>query len=208
MKLISIFYITMFVGGYGNGSSQLQNPFGVARDLVTDTLYIADYTNSRVMSYVSGASLGTVAAGGNGAGFNNTQLRYPVGLHLDSVTNSLVIGNFGANNIVRWKLGDDHWTLLAGSSQGNPGNTSTLLNGLIYITLDPMGNMYVADRLNHRIQLFMTGQSEGITIAGLTSMPGNSSSVLANPWSAKLDGQLNLYVADSLNHRIQKFLRY
>ncbi|CAF4005724.1 unnamed protein product, partial [Rotaria sp. Silwood1] len=31
-----------------------------------------------------------------------------------------------------------------------------------------MGNMYVADRENQRMQLFMNGQTEGITIAGVT----------------------------------------
>ena len=71
-----------------------------------------------------------------------------------------------------------------------------------------MGNLYVADRNNHRIQLFMNGQLEGITIAGITSTIGSNSTLLTVPWSVALDNQLNLYVADSANHRVQKFLRY
>ena len=68
-----------------------------------------------------------------------------------------------------------------------------------------MGNMYVADKDNYRIQLFMAGQSEGITIAGVTNVFGNNSTLLYQPWSIRLDNQLNLYVADFYNHRIQKF---
>ena len=68
--------------------------------------------------------------------------------------------------------------------------------------------MYIADKDNYRIQLFMAGQSEGITIAGVTNVFGNNSTLLYQQWSVRLDNQLNLYVADTENHRIQKFLRY
>jgi len=74
--------------------------------------------------------------------------------------------------------------------------------------MDPMGNFYVADYANTRIQLFLAGQFEGITIAGRTGVPGSNASLLMYPYSMKLDNQLNLYVADSGNHRIQRFLRY
>ena len=76
------------------------------------------------------------------------------------------------------------------------------------MTIDPMGNLYVADRNNHRIQFFLNGQLNGTTIAGITSTSGNNSTTLSQPRSVKLDSQLNLYVADASNHRIQKFLRY
>jgi hypothetical protein len=76
------------------------------------------------------------------------------------------------------------------------------------MTFDPMGNMYVADRSNHRIQLFMSNQFEGITIAGVTDTLGANANLLNMPWAVRLDTQLNLYVAHSNNHRIQKILRY
>ena len=103
---------------------------------------------------------------------------------------------------------DSVWTSVAGDAQGISGNDSNLFNGPMDLTLDPMGNLYVADRRNHRIQLFLTGQSSGVTIAGVVDYAGNASNLLNQPYSLTLDNQLNLYVADSLNHRIQKFLRY
>lgn len=71
-----------------------------------------------------------------------------------------------------------------------------------------MGNIYVADRHNHRIQFFLLNQVNGMTIAGKTGINGNNSTLLNEPLDVALDNQLNLYVADWLNHRIQKFLRY
>jgi DNA-binding beta-propeller fold protein YncE len=96
-------------------------------------------------------------------------------------------------------LGNENWTLLAEASNGTAGNTSTLLSYPAGVTFDPMGNMYVADANNHRIQFFIVGQSVGITIAGISGISGNNSTMLNIPQSVELDNQLNLYVADTLN---------
>jgi hypothetical protein len=54
----------------------------------------------------------------------------------------------------------------------------------------------------------LAGQSVGTTIAGITSVVGGNSTLLNMPYSLTLDNQLNLYVADTGNYRVQKFLRY
>jgi len=74
--------------------------------------------------------------------------------------------------------------------------------------LDPMGNMYICDHGNQRIQIFYAGQTNGSTIVGITNVSGNNATTLSAPYSVSLDNQLNLYVADTNNNRIQKFLRY
>ncbi|CAF4969580.1 unnamed protein product, partial [Rotaria socialis] len=191
----------------GVNNNQLEFPYFLALNENTKTLYISGHDNNRIMSYASGASVGTVAAGGNGFGTSYTQLEYPVGLYLDSLTNSLVVANSTAHNIVRWILGDNSWTQVAGIS-GIQGNSSSLLNLPMGVTFDPMGNMYVADAYNHRIQFFLSDQSEGRTIAGITSSPGMNDIQLNTPYSIRLDNQLNLYVVDLGNHRVQTFLRY
>ena len=147
-------------------------------------------------------------AGNNGAGTNTTQLLNPRSVHFDSVTNSLVIVNRGANNIVRWFIGDARWTLVAGSINGTAGNSSTHFRQPGNMVFDLLGNMYVSDDQNHRTQLFYPGASEGITIAGVTGILGNDSEHLYYPSSMALDNQLNLYVVDQYNHRIQMFERY
>ena len=198
----------MFTGGFGTGNDQLSNPSGIARDPNTGTLYIADQANDRIMQYLQGASSGTVIAGGYGPGSNSSQLNLPTGLYFDSSSNSLVIANTGANNIVRWVIGASSWTLVVGDANGSSGATSTLLDNPMDIVLDSMGNLYVADTNNQRIQFFLAGESNGTTIAGVTGSSGSTSSLLNGPYSVTIDSQLNIYVADYHNYRVQQFLRY
>ena len=160
------------------------------------------------MAYAKNAINGTVVFGGQGAGLNRTQLYSPVGIYLDYISNSLIIANYAVNNVVRWTRTEQQWTLMAGDINGVENSTSTTLRAVTDMILDPMGNMYVADRNNHRIQLFMSGEYLGQTIAGVTGVSGINASLLNSPWCVKLDNQLNLYVLDTYNHRVQKFLRY
>lgn len=188
--------------------NKLNGPYGLSLNPTSGVLYVVDRPNQRIMSYTNGTNTSTLLFGQNGAGLANTQLNNPTGLLFDSLSNSLLIGNTMSNNIIRYTLGASAWTLVVGSINGTAGATSTLLSYTVDMTIDPMGNLYVADRNNHRIQFFLNGQLNGTTIAGITSTSGNNSTTLSQPRSVKLDSQLNLYVADASNHRIQKFLRY
>lgn len=187
---------------------KLNNPFGMAVDATSNALYIADYNNHRVMSYSRGANNGTLILGGQGGGINRTQLYLPAGLVYDSFSNSLFIANCAAHNVVQYVLGATSWALVAGNSNGIAGLNSTSFRFPSDVALDPMGNIYVADYQNHRIQYFPDGSSNGVTIAGATGVNGSNATLLDRPWSLKLDNQLDLYVADTYNHRVQKFLRY
>ena len=160
------------------------------------------------MQYQYGASVGNVIAGGHGYGLNASQLSTPVGLYFDTFSNSLVISNADMPRIVWWRIGDYNGTIVAGSFTGVVGNDSTSLNGPLGVSLDPMGNIYVADTANHRIQFFLSGQSVGRTIAGITGVNGTNATVLNQPRWVTLDKQLNLYVSDTYNHRVQMFKRY
>ncbi|CAF3523115.1 unnamed protein product [Rotaria socialis] len=194
-------------GGSGSSMSQLNSPRGLALDSSTNKLYIADTNNHRIMCYVIGVSSGTVVAGGNGQGTLNTQLNTPIGLHLDAPSNSLYIANANSNNIIKWVVNASTWTLIAGAPNGQSGSTSTFLNNPYNFIFDPSGNLYVADTNNHRIQLFLSGQFNGTTIAGVTALSGSATNKFDSPQSLALDSNLNLYVADTGNDRIQYFAR-
>lgn len=206
-KFISSISFSLTLGVFGTATNLLYNPSGLIRDSTNGTLYIADTSNHRIMRWLSGATSGTLVAGGNGAGTGSTQLDAPYSLAYDTSSNSLIIVNYNAHTVVRWVLGATSWTLLAGTA-GTSGSTSTLLNNPLSIVLDPYKNMYVSDTANHRIQLFLYGQSTGTTIAGTTASSGATATQLYLPYWAIVDSQLNLYVADTYNNRVQKFVRY
>ena len=198
----------MTLGGKGTALNQLYTPYGIALNENSGTIYISEYEGHRIVEYLSGASSGTVVAGGNGNGTGSTQLKGPFGIYLDLTSNSLIIANRGANNIVKWVLGDSTWTLIVGSSSGLSGSSSTLLNSPCGVILDPLGNIYVADTSNQRIQFFRAGQTNATTVAGVTGVSGSTDLLLSGPYAVRLDSDNSLYVADTNNHRIQKFISY
>ena len=191
----------------GSSLNQLSTPAGIVRDPSSGTLYIADTNNHRIMSYVSGATSGTVVAGGNGGGSSSNQLCTPFGVQYDSASNSLFISNYGCHTIVSWVLGATSWTLIAGTNTV-AGMLPNTLNSPTGIHIDSMGNVYVTDTMNHRIQLFLSGQRNGSTIAGISGIAGSNASLLNRPMWVSLDKQMNLYVSDTNNHRILVFARY
>lgn len=197
----------LILGTIGCSLNQLSSPSGIVRDPSSGTLYIADTNNHRIMSYRSGATSGTVVAGGNGGGSNSNQLCTPFGVQYDSASNSLFISNYGCHTIVLWVVGATSWTLIAGTN-AVAGMSPTALSSPAGIHLDSMGNVYVTDTLNHRIQLFMAGQRNGSTIAGVSGIAGSSASLLNLPLWVSLDKQMNLYVSDTNNQRILAFARY
>ncbi|CAF3367892.1 unnamed protein product [Rotaria sp. Silwood1] len=119
-----------------------------------------------------------------------------------------IIVNYGAPSVVRWILGATSWTLLAGSSSGISGSTSKLLDNPLSVVLRPMNNMYVSNTANHRIQLFLSNDANDTTIACITRSPEIDFTQMNRLHWTILDSQLNLNVADTFNHRIQKFERY
>lgn len=199
--------LSFIKGSIGNGINQLNTPRAVTIDPTTGTVYIVDKDNHRILSYSPSTSAVNIVAGGNGAGTSSTRLKLPAGVAYDSSTNSIIIANYDANNVVRWQIGATSWSIVAGDTNGGSGSSSTRLKGPYDVTIDSTGNIYVADTLNHRIQFFPVGSTIGTTIAGTTSTAGANAISLENPVSVALDSQFNLYVSDKDNHRIQRFTR-
>lgn len=108
------------------------------------------------------------------------------------------------NITLRWNTAG---ITVAGVS-GLSGNLSNQLNRPWGLALTYDNILYVADPGNNRIQFFPPGQMEGRTIAGIVNKSGINATLFYEPVAIILDNQLNMYVADSTNHRIQKFLRY
>ncbi|CAF1367096.1 unnamed protein product [Adineta steineri] len=68
------------------------------------------------------------------------------------------------------------------------------------IFVDVNLDLYVADSSNNRVQLFHSGESNGITVAGSKSL--NPTIILRYPSGIILDAEKYLFIADRDNHRI------
>jgi hypothetical protein len=74
------------------------------------------------------------------------------------------------------------------------------------IAFDSGGRMYVSDRWNHRVQVYTLGSGSPIYSAtiGVTGISGDDNSHFNEPAHSVIDGSDRLYVADAMNHRVQR----
>ncbi|CAF0939088.1 unnamed protein product [Adineta steineri] len=83
---------------------------------------------------------------------------------------------------------------------GIVGLASNQLNLPHGIFVDMNLDLYVADRDNNRVQLFLPGESNGITVAGSGSL--NPTITLHCPSGIILDAEKYLFIVDQNNHRV------
>jgi len=195
--------------GAGNTATQLFSP---ASAYVDDdgNLYVADEQNDRIQKFLPGSTSvtpGSTIAGGNGQGSAANQLNSPHSTFLDAAGN-IYIADIYNNRVQKFPPGSTSATNGATAAGGNGnGDAANQLNAPASAFVDGAGNLYVADQVNNRIQKFppgSTGSTPGITVAGGngTGSAGNQFNI---PYSVCVDGGGNIYVADEVNERIQKF---
>ena len=186
------------IGGRGEGSELFQ--FGYSYGLFVDDreqIYVSDRDNHRVLKFLRGSKNGTaiIALG---------ELNRPHEIHLDPC-NTLYVADFANHRIRKYP----NTSQTAGSTimgvDGQPGSGSQQLNKPYFVTADRYGNVFVADRYNHRIQRLSIRDGTVQTIAGVTGVAGDSSQHLQTPGGIGLDSKGNLYVSDQTNNRLQKF---
>ncbi|CAF4268752.1 unnamed protein product, partial [Adineta steineri] len=115
------------------------------------------------------------------------------------ISNTLYCSAFTSHQVVKKWLNDNVLTSTIVAGTGTAGSTATTLNAPVGIFVDTKINLYVADSVNNRIQMFPVEQLTGITLAG-ASAPGTIT--LNQPNGVTLDGNGYLFIADCYNHRI------
>lgn len=119
---------------------------------------------------------------------------------------------------------DDNFNLYVADSGNNrirffePGNhegitffdSNTLVSGTgirypTSIILDAARNLYVADTMNHRIIFVSANKYVHRCLIGCKGKPDSNANLLKRPTSISFDSDGNLFVADTENHRVQKF---
>ncbi|CAF2524796.1 unnamed protein product [Rotaria sp. Silwood2] len=95
---------------------------------------------------------------------------------------------------------------IAGDSSGSSGSSSTVLDNPVGLTFDKNGFMYVADSQNNRVQRFPRNSLTGTTVAGQAGTSSTALNSLRRPFGIDVDDDLNVYVADSDNQRVVKWV--
>jgi hypothetical protein len=145
----------------------------------------------------------------NGISATNCNLStvfFPLGIVVDSVGNAYIASGV-CHWITKWSVNATAGVLIAGSSTGAFGNTSTLLFKPFTLALDETRSViYVADVMNSRIQRFpLDGSGVGVTVAGGNGA-GNASNQLYFSFGVHLSKSGDfIYIGDTGNNRVQKW---
>jgi len=139
----------------GTGTeAQFNGPYSVATD-ANNNVYVADASNSTIRK-VTSAGVVTTLAGSTGGFADGTgsaaQFQYAYGVATDANGNIYVADTY--NHKVRKITSAGVVTTLAGSTGGyaDGSDTAAQFNYLTGVATDAAGNIYVADKDNHKIR--------------------------------------------------------
>ena len=165
-----------------------------------DTIYCSATYKHQVIkkSINTAATLVERAAGTGHIGMNPWRLDEPRGI---AVANnfSLYVADYKNNRVQMFRSGSLFGTTVVGN-----GATGTIsLNAPIDIAIDNDGYLFIVDAGNNRI--VGSGSNGYRCIIGCSGQSGSASNQLNHPRALSFDTYGNIYVADGVNGRIQKF---
>ncbi len=203
-------------------SAALGNPSSVAVDRAGN-LYVADPRYRRIRKVSASGIIATIAGNGSpdaggplssAAGpATDAHISVPSGVAVDGAGNLYIADP--ALNTIRKVSASGMITTIAGqwllgfSGDGGPA-TEAKLSGPTGVSVDADGNLFIADRNNHRIRkvspngIISTVAGGGANFSVLGDDGPAIGASLASPFSVAVDGAGNLYIADSGHNRIRK----
>ncbi len=162
------------------------------------TLYVADALNNRIQrSTNNGQSWQTVGFGpGTGLG----QFNAPKGVTVDSSDSIIFVADTANNRVQRSTDSGATWNAIA-----TAGLATNQVNQPAAVAYDePTNKLYIADTANNRILVVTNASTTSPTFAifaGATA--GNTLGKFNQPQSVAVNSNGMVYVADTLNNRIQ-----
>lgn len=201
-------------------SARLNQPAGVAVD-GSGNVYISDVNNSRVRKITAAdGKISTIAGNGqpgysgDGGPATAAALNFPYGLAVDKDGN-IFVADFSNHRVRKITASTGIISTVAGTGSASYNGddkaaTEASVNAPINVTLDPSGNLVIADSNNHRIRKVNAADGRISTIVG-TGSPGFSGdggaaieARVSIPAGVVFDSAGNLYFADRGNSRVRK----
>ncbi len=195
----------------------LAEPSSVAVDEIGN-LFIADTQNNRIRKVSQNGIITTVAGNGFGtyAGDHGpatkASLNYPSAIAVDRSGNLFITDS--ANNSVRKVSNDGIITTVAGNgSQGFSGDGGPATSAQLFlpraVAVDENGNLFISDTVNARVRkVSLDGIITTVAGNGAVDYSGEgglaTSSSIHGPAGLAVDGNGNLFVAETLPFRIRK----
>ncbi len=200
-------------------AATLYSPMGVAADVYGD-VYIADTYNHRIREVAAAGRISTYAGTGTGGqGVDNllpsqTQLRGPRSVCIARTGTIYIVDT--SNHRVLGVLPGGYAATVAGNGtaglggDGGPALTAEL-NQPSACAVDSLGNLFIADTLNHRIAKV---DPKGVitTVAG-TGQAGTSpdgvtavAAALNSPMGVAVDDNGDIFVSDTGNNLIRQVM--
>ncbi|CAF1195163.1 unnamed protein product [Rotaria sp. Silwood1] len=179
---------------YGSEMNQLSNAYGLCLD-DDQTIYIAEYSNNRIVEWKYGATTGRVVAGGNGCGNRPNQLYCPTDVIIDKERDSLIICDYVNRRVVRWPR-----------QNGTKGEI--IISGVLCwgLTMDNDRFLYIVDYDKHEVKRYRMEENQGTVVAGGNGQ-GNRLDQLNKPTYIFVDGDHSVYVSDFSNNRVMKWMK-
>ncbi|MEK3910225.1 InlB B-repeat-containing protein [Paenibacillus sp. FSL H7-0331] len=206
---------TGYIFGGWYKEATFTNAWDFAADKVTGdiTLYAKWTVRTSVIMRKIDTFAGTeFGYSGDGGAAVSAKLRSPFGMALDSSGNFYIVDT-GDHRVRKIDASGQISTIAGTGVSGYSGDggaaTSAQLNYPKGVAVDSSGNVYIADRDNHRIRK-VDASGKISTIAGTGTGGYNKDNVagttaqLNQPHGVAADSSGNVYIADTLNNRIRK----
>jgi hypothetical protein len=232
-NVITTYAGTGLTGFCGEGvpatSACIYHPRGLKFNATSGDLYIADESNDRIRRVANDVNHTITTVAGNGVrGFGGDSgaatlalLDQPRGVAFDAA-NNLYIADATNDRIRKVLVGADA-TVNGGAGEtistyagvgldefcgDGAAATAACLNAPDNVTFDALGDLYIADALNHRVRKVNHTTGFISTFAGSGAFCGDTgqatSACLDNPQGVARKGPADpLYIADTVNHRIR-----